>query len=265
MTAYLYRDLAFATMAPQHGLNLLTATVAELRALLKPGEYTSVQLVNLCLDIIAEHNHQGLKLHAVVSTAPRASVLAEAEALHDERSDRGLRSRLHDIPILVKVPRGCRVHAFFRHEDDVRVLCSCGPQGHSERSNSDKAMKKLDASSSRKQTSPWLYSFTYSYELLNEGSEWANDKGIDVTSGWSAVGAQTQSPYNSKGGVVPGDKWMGHSATAGSSSGSAAGLAAVGDMDMVGTQAGGAAFGCGSALGQSVENFAGLMDVMLPE
>lgn len=37
-------------------------------------------------------------------------------------------------------------------------------------------------------------------------------KGYGITAGWSAVGGQTQSPYVI-GGVVPGEKLLGHSVT----------------------------------------------------
>ncbi|KAL9066020.1 MAG: hypothetical protein Q9157_007285, partial [Trypethelium eluteriae] len=46
-----------------------------------------------------------------------------------------------------------------------------------------------------------------------------------MTGGWSAFGGQTQSPYV-EGGVDRDDTWLGHSNPGGSSSGSAAGVAA---------------------------------------
>jgi len=124
-------------------------------------------------------------------------------------------------------------------------------------------------------------------------SEWANSKGVAITSGWSAVGGQTQSPYV-KGGVDPKDQWMGHTTPAGSSSGSASGTAAgfaplaigteadgsivqpairaalysmkgtVGDVNMVGTQSGGAAFDSAGPMAKSVEDCADIMDILLP-
>lgn len=57
---------------------------------------------------------------------------------------------------------------------------------------------------------------------LSEMTGW---KGFGVTTGWSALGGQTQSPYI-VGGFKDGDKLLGHSAPGGSSSGSAAGVAA---------------------------------------
>ena len=55
--------------------------------------------------------------------------------------------------------------------------------------------------------------------------EWAGAKGFGLTTGWSPVGGQTQSPYV-RGGVAKGDKLLGHSTPAGSSSGSCVAVAA---------------------------------------
>jgi len=56
-------------------------------------------------------------------------------------------------------------------------------------------------------------------------SEWAAVKGFGLTTVWSAVGGQMQTPYV-EGGFKPGDKALGHSAPCGSSAGSAVGAAA---------------------------------------
>lgn len=83
--------------------NLLTATAGELRRLLDAGDCTSVDLVNLYLEQIEAHNHDGMKLNAMISTAPLERVLEEARALDQERREKGPRSRLHGIPIILKV------------------------------------------------------------------------------------------------------------------------------------------------------------------
>jgi amidase len=90
-------------MSHKHSLDLLTATAADLRKLLEAGEITSVDLVNLYLNQITKHNHQGLALNAIISTAPLDSLLDEATALDAERAKTGPRSRLHGIPIILKV------------------------------------------------------------------------------------------------------------------------------------------------------------------
>ncbi|KAF9776438.1 hypothetical protein IL306_005373 [Fusarium sp. DS 682] len=69
--------------------NLLTATAGELRRLLNAGDCTSVELVNLYLKQIAAHNHDGMKLNAMILTAPLDRVLEEARALDQERREKG--------------------------------------------------------------------------------------------------------------------------------------------------------------------------------
>lgn len=83
--------------------NPLTATAGELRRLLDAGDCTSVELVNLYLKQIAAHNHDGMKLNAMISTAPLDRALEEAHGLDQERREKGPRSRLHGIPIILKV------------------------------------------------------------------------------------------------------------------------------------------------------------------
>ncbi|KAI1150287.1 amidase signature domain-containing protein [Nemania diffusa] len=247
-------------MLAKGDFNILAATAGDVRRLLENKETTSVELVKLYLEQIAKHNHDGMQLNAMITTAPVNSVLKEAEALDMEREHSGPRSKLHGIPIILKV-------------------CSL-------------ALKGLKASSDA----------TITVLLRKAGciiigksnlSEWGNLKGINVTSGWSAVGGQTLSPY-AEGGIDPNDRWMGHSTPAGSSSGSAVATAAgfallsigteadgsivqpgvraalysmkgtVGDVNMVGTQSGGAAFDSAGPLAKSVEDCADVMDILLP-
>jgi amidase len=87
----------------RHTFDVLRATAADLRTLLDAGNITSVEIVQAYLAQIARHNHDGLKLNAVISTAPESFLLEEARALDLERQKSGPRSRLHGIPILLKV------------------------------------------------------------------------------------------------------------------------------------------------------------------
>lgn len=84
-------------------MDVLTATATDLSEALNRGLTSSVQIVERYLDQIEKHNHEGLKLHAVIETAPRESVLAIAKRLDEERANGALRSPLHGIPLLVKV------------------------------------------------------------------------------------------------------------------------------------------------------------------
>lgn len=85
-------------MSQNGEVNLLSATAGDLHA----GEVTSVKLVQLYLAQIAAHNHGGLKLNAIIATAPIDKVLEEAKALDEERRTTGPRSKLHGIPIILK-------------------------------------------------------------------------------------------------------------------------------------------------------------------
>ncbi|KAK0546385.1 hypothetical protein OC845_004627 [Tilletia horrida] len=82
--------------------DLLTATLEQLERGLDRGHFTSVHLVKAYLARIEEVNKQGPKLNAVIETAPREFLLAEAAARDHERSQGQKRGYMHGIPILVK-------------------------------------------------------------------------------------------------------------------------------------------------------------------
>ena len=92
-------------------LDTITATAGDLRQLLDSGKYTSEELVPLYLAQIAKHNHNGMKLHAITTTAPVQRLLEEARALDQERQRSGPRSPLHGIPITLKVRPALRAVA----------------------------------------------------------------------------------------------------------------------------------------------------------
>lgn len=81
-------------------LNLLVATAGDLQKELSSGKLTSVDLVNACLDQIEQYDGY---LHAMISKAPRKSLIEQAQKLDNERKTDGVRSMLHGIPILIKV------------------------------------------------------------------------------------------------------------------------------------------------------------------
>ncbi|KAK4221990.1 amidase signature domain-containing protein [Podospora fimiseda] len=81
---------------------LLTATATELATLLKSGELTSVQLVKVCLDQIANCDRSGPTLRAIVSTPPEKDILAVADRLDRERAARKIRGPFHSIPIILR-------------------------------------------------------------------------------------------------------------------------------------------------------------------
>ncbi len=86
--------------------DLLVATAAGLQRDLSSGHLTSVDLINACSDQIEQHDDY---LHAIISRPPRASLVEQAKKLDEERKKGGVRSKLHGIPILIKVccPLSC--------------------------------------------------------------------------------------------------------------------------------------------------------------
>lgn len=95
-------------------LDLLTATVGDLRQLLTRGEVNSVDLVKKYLDQIDRHNHRGMMLNAVISTAPEEDVFQQAINLDQERAEGRVRGPMHGIPVIIKVgevPTSTTLHA----------------------------------------------------------------------------------------------------------------------------------------------------------
>ncbi|MEO0757889.1 MAG: amidase family protein [Cyanobacteria bacterium J06648_16] len=81
-------------------LRLETATIPELQAAMAAGDLTSEQLVQRYLDRIEAYDDQGPAISALISVNPNA--LAEAAALDAEREASNLRGPLHGIPIILK-------------------------------------------------------------------------------------------------------------------------------------------------------------------
>ncbi|TGO65068.1 hypothetical protein BCON_0004g00650 [Botryotinia convoluta] len=82
--------------------NVLIATASDLSRLLQDGKASSVQLVDLYLSQIEGHNHRGLKLNAMISTAPKKILLDIARYLDNERAAGHIRGPLHGISVTVK-------------------------------------------------------------------------------------------------------------------------------------------------------------------
>ncbi len=93
---------AVAAPAPLPGqsIGLGAATVADLNRAFESGELTSERLVRMYLDRIEAYDEAGPELNAILALNPRA--LETARALDAERRERGPRSPLHGIPVVLK-------------------------------------------------------------------------------------------------------------------------------------------------------------------
>lgn len=82
---------------------LLTLDAHSLQRRLEEKSLTSVELVESCLAQIESHDRQGVQLRAITAIAPLDKLRERARQLDSDRSLGHVRSRLHGIPILVKV------------------------------------------------------------------------------------------------------------------------------------------------------------------
>ncbi|KAI0876849.1 amidase signature domain-containing protein [Hypoxylon argillaceum] len=200
-------------------LHLLTASAAELQALLRSGDITSVQLVKACLNQIEKYDRSGPTLRAIVSTPPLASLLSVADGLDKEREAGKVRGPLHGIPIIVK--------------DSINTDPSLGMPTTLGSYAFEKSRPKSNAVVVETLLQKGLI-------ILGKASltELGNFKGDNITSGWSALNGQTQSAYI-QGGVKHKEMRLGHTAPGGSSSGSAVGVSAGYSPISIGTEADG--------------------------
>lgn len=89
-----------ASLPAQAGLDLATASIAELEAAMAAGTLSSEKLVQLYLARIEAYDGKGPALNSVITLNQRA--LDEARALDKERKAKGPRSPLHGIVVLAK-------------------------------------------------------------------------------------------------------------------------------------------------------------------
>ncbi|KAK1833216.1 amidase signature domain-containing protein [Podospora conica] len=196
-------------------LQLLTASAAELQALLHSGDLTSVQLVKACLNQIAKYDRSGPTLRAIVATPSKEEVLSIAARLDKERAAGQVRGPLHGIPIIVK--------------DSINTDPSLGMPTTLGSYAFDKSRPRGNAVVVQTARELW-YSGFWERDLTS--------KGDNITSGWSALNGQTQSAYI-QGGVKHREMRLGHTAPGGSSSGSAVGVSAGYSPLSIGTEADG--------------------------
>jgi len=167
------------------------ATIADLSAAMAHGELTSEAITRHYLTRIERIDQAGPKINAVIELNPEA--LEEAKALDKERSHDQIRGPLHGVPILIKDNIETRYPMHTTAGSIVLKDFRVRRDAH--------LVKRLRRSGA---------------VILGKAnlSEWANFRGHRSVSGWSSLGGLTRNPHAL-------DR-----TPCGSSSGSAAGVAA---------------------------------------
>jgi amidase len=88
-------------VSPPRRLDLRSATIADLQDAFDAGILSAERLAEISLARVAAFDHQGPQLNAVIHVDP-ATVLAAARVLDAERGERGPRSVLHGVPVVLK-------------------------------------------------------------------------------------------------------------------------------------------------------------------
>jgi amidase len=147
-------------------------TINQLQNLMTSGHATAVSLVKKYLARIEEIDRRGPTLKAVIQLNPDA--LAIAAALDQERKTKGPRGPMHGIPVLIKDNIGT-------HDRMTTTAGSLALAGSVPPQDAFVAQKLRAAGA----------------VILGKTnlSEWANFRGSLSTSGWSARGGQTRNPY----------------------------------------------------------------------
>ena len=181
---------------PLRGVALDAVTIPELQERMRTGLLTAVELTQAYLDRIAAVNN---KVGAVLSVNPHA--LDEAAHSDAVRAKQGPRSAMEGIPVLLK-----------DNVDTEEMPTTAG-------SRALLRAEPNDATITRKLREAGAI-------VIGKAnlSEWADFRSVNATGGWSGVGGQTANPY-----VL--DR-----SACGSSSGSAAGVAASLAQVAIGTE-----------------------------
>jgi len=147
-------------------------TISELQQGLQSGKYSSRELVEKYSDRITDVDKKGPALYSVIEMNPDAEKIATA--LDRERKEKGPRSPLHGIPILIKD----------NIDTQDRMMTTAG------------SLALLGAKPVRD---------AFVAQKLREAgaiilgktnlSEWANFRSSKSSSGWSGRGGQTRNPY----------------------------------------------------------------------
>jgi amidase len=158
--------------SPPPAFELEELTIADLQQGLQSGKYSSRELVEKYSDRITDIDKKGPALYSVIEMNPDAEKIATA--LDRERKEKGPRSPLHGIPVLIKD----------NLDTQDRMMTTAG------------SLALIGAKPAR--------DATVAQKLREAGaiilgktnlSEWANFRSNKSSSGWSGRGGQTRNPY----------------------------------------------------------------------
>ena len=153
-------------------LQLEEATIADLRAGLERGTYTSVALTEAYLSRIGKLDREGPALHAFIAVNPDARATA-AERDAERRAGR-VRGPLHGIPVVIK--------------DNIETADGMATTAGSLALANYKATQDAFVVQRLRAAGAIIIGKT-------NLSEWANFRSTRSSSGWSAVGGQVRNPY----------------------------------------------------------------------
>ncbi len=166
------RTALSATAAPLGPARLEEITIAELGAMMASGELSAERLTRQYLDRIDALDRRGPSLRSIIEVNPDA--LRIARARDAERRSGRVRGPLHGIPIVLKDNIDTR----------DRMLTTAG------------SLALVDSRPLRDATVAGKLRFAGAVLLAKANlSEWANFRGFESSSGWSARGGQTRNPY----------------------------------------------------------------------
>lgn len=185
------------------GMDLEEMTILELQEKYASGEFTIEKVVAYYLDRIEKIDVLGPALNSVIYVNPNA--LERARELDAERRSGRNLSKMHGVPVMLK--------------DNINTHDMPTTAGSKALANSIPPEDSFVASNLRKSGAIIL--------AKTNLSEWANFRGKNSTSGWSALGGLTKNPYVLKNN------------TCGSSAGSGAAVAANLCMVAIGTETNG--------------------------
>src|SRR5213596_2722705 len=208
------------------GLNIETATIADLNAAFAGGTLTSEHLVSAYLKRIEAYDKQGPAINAIIALNKKA--LDEARQLDAERKSGKVRGPLHGIPVVLK-----------DNYDTVDMPTTAGSQlleGHMAKQDAF-MVKKLREAGAIVLAKVNLSEFAGSGGSVSGATDPAIIKAGSIPNGSSSAGGQTKNPHELLHGP------------AGSSGGTGAAVAAAFAQFGLGTDTGGSVRGPSSANG----------------